>query len=155
MLVSLILFLSFSFSHIHILSCSLSHWLSFLVSLMLPRGCSIFLISHLLTYSHFSLSHHSPFHPRETFKACLHLALGKKGISQKSQVPIPGLWCLPVYLTCIFSGYFRIQPIGPKWTRLRNSSSFILAALCYLSCCSLFFFVTWNNTASKRPLLLQ
>ena len=75
---SVCLFLSFSFSHIHILPCSLSHWLSFLVSLMLSHGCSVFLTSHLLTYSLFSLSHHSPFYPKGGFQGLSSPSSGKE-----------------------------------------------------------------------------
>lgn len=101
---------------------------------------ALYFSSHICSHTHSSLFPITPlFTPRETFKACLHPALGKKGISQENQVPIPGLWCLPVYLTCIFSGYFPIQPVGPEWTKLCNSSGcpllpeFLLSLfLCYL-----------------------
>lgn len=96
--------------------------MSFLVSLMLSHDCSIFLISHLLTYSLFSLSYHSPFYPKGDFQGLSSPSSGKE--RNKPREPSSHPWPLvpSSLLTCIFSGYFPIQPVGPEWTKLCNSS---------------------------------
>lgn len=91
------------------LACSFSHapYLSAFLSCSLTPST----LTRFLCISHFHLCTHFPLHPllpllslypcppREpTFKTCLHPALDKEGTSKKNQVPISGLWRLPLFL---------------------------------------------------------